>query len=71
MDELASSQNAPIYVGKMQRSKMQDALTISKDRLVVFDGPIISSEFEIDSINIEKGRARSLNVVIKKQKKIF
>ena len=50
MDELAASQNAPIYVGKMQRSKMQDALKISKDRLVVFDGPIVSSEFEIDSI---------------------
>tara|TARA_B100000927_G_scaffold110679_1_gene89392 strand:- start:2707 stop:3309 length:603 start_codon:yes stop_codon:yes gene_type:complete len=50
MDELAASQNAPIYVGKMQRSKMQDALKISQERLVLFDGPIVSSEFEIDSI---------------------
>ena len=45
MDELAASQNAPIYVGKMQRSKMQDALTISKDRLVVFDGSIVSVSY--------------------------
>ncbi len=35
------------------------------------NGANIYSEFEIDSINIEKGRARSLNVVIKNQKKIL
>ena len=63
MDELASSQNAPIYVGKMQRSKMQDALTISKDRLVVFDGPrYASSEVLVLPITIAPAASRSSTI---------
>ena len=50
INELAKSLNAPIYIGKMQQQKMRDTLTIPEDKLVMFDGPIVTSEFEIDSI---------------------
>ena len=50
INELAESQNAPIYIGRMQQRKLLETITISKDKIFIINGPIVTSEVEIESI---------------------